>query len=254
MKTLFEVSDSVFLKKTGEKGIIKSIVSLIGEGSNIYEVDFGNRCGLYMEKYLDRDLKDCLPEEKKESKLKLKIKDKIQNLIEDLGLVLASDENTVLLNAYRLQKYLAMRDSHEKLDIDLNDILNSSLYEELYNSDNDHIMNCLIFCEVLRSLDAKVFNVVMRDSDGYLHMNNLVLLGKEYYYFDCNLERSLFLESKRKSKFELSVFALGSASYDGYYAPFKVIDLVENSSYSLPKNIAKQDYDRKKIEKILKDL
>lgn len=252
MKTLFDVSDLVILKNTGEVGKIKSIVSYIGEGTNIYEIEFGDRIALYMEKYLEAKGKNELSDGKNKDGIEKKIKDKINELIDSLGLIKGKSKEDVLLNACKVEHFLSRRDSKENIDVKFDDLDLFSLYEGLCNNDSDYIVNCLVFREILRSIGADVINVAMKDKNGFIYINNLVLLGDKYYYFDCNLERTLFIDSKKRKKDMLIAVGLGANSYKGYYEAFKVIDLLGNGALELPKNIALDDYDQEEIERIKK--
>ena len=98
-----------------------------------------------------------------------------------------------------------------------------------------------------------VLNVVLKLQDSNYYVANLVLIGKEYYFFDLTLEREIFKDNGEDvDNFILCCAALGKNSYTQFFKPLCIVDFNDQlAPNSLPKNISSDDIDIDLLNKLL---
>ena len=253
----YNVGDEVKILSSGLRGVIKDISTYFGDERNIYLVDVAGKEKVYTEKNLElsRKKNNALTLNFSDVKINFQIEDRIREIIKELGLKKPETEDEQLLNAVKLQKYLA---TNEKVSEDTkynigNSVTTNELYHGLIDGKTDCIINSFIFSEILNKAGNNVLSVAFKDEFGKYYVSNLVLIGEEYYYFDSTLEKDVFIENgSDDSKFILCAAALGRNNYEQFFKPLCVIDfrdaLAENS---LPYNIAVNDLDIEIVNRIL---
>ena len=257
MSSKFNVGDEVEIISNGSVGVIKEITSYMNNGDIVYMVEIAGKQKAYLESNLRmvRKLNSIANIDIDEMSASLQIEDKINEIIAKLNLRKPDSEETSLLNAAKLQMYLATNfnyDEETKLNIG-SSVTKNELFHGLINGKLDSIVNAYIFSEILNKVGNNVLNVALKDENGAYYIANLVLIGTEYYYFDVTLEHSVFIENGGEIKnFVLCCGALGRGSYEQFFKPMCLIDfhdkLAENS---LPDNIARLDIDIDLVNKII---
>lgn len=256
LKTKFDVGDEVRIISSGKIGTIKSLTSYVGGSGSVYLVNVMGCEKLCVESNLsmcrkknvfgDVDLRNI--------GLNIKIEDKINEIITLLDLDIEQTEETQILNAAKLQKYLTLNYSYEENQKNIgSNFYKTELCHALYNYENDFLQNAYLFSEILKKIGMTVLNVASRLQDGSFYVSNLVLIGEEYYYFDLTLEKEIYMDnSVSEEEFVLCCGALGRNSYEQFFKPLCLLDF--NSSLSpneLPDNISINDIDIDFVNKLL---
>ena len=165
----------------------------------------------------------------------------VNEIINKLNLKRTKEDKDQLINAAKLQAYLTTSDDYKKEKMCFgNNILKYNLFHGLINGTDDYIINACIFTEVLRKVGMDVLNVVLKLQDSNYYVANLVLIGKEYYFFDLTLEREIFKDNGEDvDNFILCCAALGKNSYTQFFKPLCIVDFNDQlAPNSLPKNIS----------------
>ncbi len=252
----FIVGDEVTIVSNNSHGTVKSIASYLGEGHNIYIVDVNGIEKMCVESNLEtyRKKNIALGININEVGVSFIIEDRITGIIQKLGLKSTKEDKDQLLNAAKLQRYLTVSSDYNDERISIgSSIIKSNLYRGLVNGDNEPIINACIFTEVLKKIGMDVLNVVLKLQDNSFYLANLVLIGKDYYFFDLTLEKEIFKDNGNDvDNFILCCAALGKTSYTQFFKPLCVIDFNDILSPSiLPKNISTEDIDIDLLNKLL---
>ena len=254
--TKFVVGDEVTILSNGSHGIVKNIVSYFGEGQNLYTVDVNGVEKLCVESNLEMYRKKnlALSISINEIEISLMLEDRINEIINKLGLKKTKEDKDQLVNAAKLQTYLTTTDDYCSEEISLgNNIFKNNLYKGLINGVNDPIVNACVFSHILRKLGMDVLNVVLKLHDTSFYVANLVLIGREYYFFDLTLEKEIFKDNgNNKYNFIVCCAALGKNSYTQFFKPLCLIDFQDRMAPNeLPKNISIDDIDIDLINKLM---
>ena len=257
MKAKFNIGDEVEVVSSGSIGVVREITSYMNNGDSVYMVEIAGKQKAYLESNLRmvRKLNGLENIDINEMSASLQIEDKINEIIAKLNLMAPTSQESHLLNAAKLQMYLATNDNYDeetKINIG-SSVTKNELFHGLVNGKIDSIVNSYIFSEILNKVGNKVLNVALKDENGAYYLANLVLIGNEYYYFDVTLEHTVFIENGGELKnFVLCCGALGRGSYEQFFKPMCLIDfhdkLAENE---LPDNIASLDIDIDLVNKLI---
>ncbi|HAB67713.1 MAG TPA: hypothetical protein DCE23_10140 [Firmicutes bacterium] len=255
-KVKFNNGDEVFILSSDTKGIVKELTSYLGENDNVYLVSINGKDKMCVESNLQLCRKNAvdISIDITDMAINFKIEDKIQAIIDKLNLKETDVENEKLLNACRLQAYLATTNEYEETSFTIGDsVTKNELYHGLINGDMDSIINSYIFSEILKRINMDVLNVALKNENGQYYVANLVLIDGEYYYFDVTLEMAVFADNGSKiNDFVLCCGALGKTSYEQFFTPLCIIDFNDNLGESLlPNNIAFTDIDIDLVNKLL---
>ncbi len=255
-KARFDVGDEVLILSSNLRGKVKEVTSYLGDNDNVYLVTVNGKDRTCVESNLQLSRRSTveIAVNINDMAVNFKIEDKIQDIIEKLDLKRSDDENEKLLNACRLQAYLATNNDYENTSFMIgSSVTKNELYHGLINGDLDSIINSYIFSEILKRLDMRVLNVALKNEDGHYYVANLVLLDEEYYYFDVTLEAAVYKDNGSNiDDFVLCCGALGKTSYEQFFTPLCIIDFNEKLGESkLPENIAFRDIDIDLVNKLL---
>ncbi len=254
-KTKFNVGDEVIVISSNARGKIKEINPYPG-ADNVYLVSVMGKDKVYAESNLQISKRDTvlISVNMNDMAVNFKIEDRIQDIISRLDLKETKDENEKLLNACRLEAYLATNRDYENTSFMIgSSVTKNELYHGLINGDMDSIINSYVFSEILKRIKMDVLNVALKNEDGLYYVANLVLLDGEYYYFDVTLETAVFEDNgSNLDNFVLCCGALGRNSYEQFFTPLCIIDFNEKLGESLlPNNIAYSDIDIDLVNKLL---
>lgn len=252
----FEVGDEVIIISSGKRGIIKSLNSYLGNESNLYVVEVMGLDKICVESNLRmcRKKNIILGLDVKEMGINFILEDRINEIISELNLKTPIDEKDTLVNACKLQRYLATKMKYDDNIVAIgNDILKNQLYHGLFNGDTDPISNSYIFSEILRRVGVDVLSVAMKLKDSSYYVANLVLIENDYYYFDVTLEKEIFKGNGANiENFVLCCGALGSESYEQFFKPLCLIDFNDRlAPNNLPNNISVKDLDIDLVNKLM---
>lgn len=128
------------------------------------------------------------------------------------------------------------------------------LYMGLYGNPGFPTTNAILYKHLLMHSIAESEVVVLKSTEsGALHVANLVKLGKEYYYFDPTLERSIFDDDTwEENRGTLCCAALGkNDDYFKLYTPMGVLpEDVTSPLKPLPDNIAEDSMSKDLVNEI----
>lgn len=135
---------------------------------------------------------------------------------------------------------------------------NSRYLQELYmgltGNPGFPTTNAILFKHLLMHSIAEAEVVVLKSTQsGKLHVANIVKLGKEYYYFDPTLERSIFDDDTwEENRGTLCCAALGkNDDYFKLYTPIGILpDSMSNQLEPLPYNIADDSMSKDLVNEI----
>ena len=120
-KAKFSIGDEVLIISSNTRGVIEDITSYLGEGDNIYLVKVNNTSKMCIESNL-RILKKNKMDffiDVNEMAVNFQIEDKIKDIIDLLNLREANDSSQCLLNACKLQAYLATNEEYDDIEYNI---------------------------------------------------------------------------------------------------------------------------------------
>lgn len=256
VNTKFIVGDEVTIVSSGSHGVVNKIISVFGEGQNVYAVDVAGVIKICIESNLEmyRKKNTIINVNMDEISMSLMIEDRINEIIKKLDLKRSKEDKDQLINAAKLQTYLTITEDYIEDSVSIgNSFLKHNLYHGLINGENDPLMNACIFTEVLRKVGMDVKNVVLKLQDSSFYVANLVLIGNFYYFFDLTLEKEIFKDNGYdRENFIVCCAALGKNSYTQFFKPVCLIDFRDKlAPNELPKNICSEDIDIDLLNKLL---
>lgn len=166
-----------------------------------------------------------------------------------------------LASAIKLYKYvfqkadpnLAKKMTDVKSD-DKNDTYLNDLYVGITNNPGTAATNTILYKHLLMHSIAESEVVLLKSTNsGALHLANIVKLGKEYYYFDPTLERSIFNDDTwEENRGTLCCAALGkNDDYFKLYEPQGILpDDMNSPLKKLPENIAEDSMSKNLVNEI----
>lgn len=252
----FIVGDEVTIISNGSHGTVKGIASRLGEGQNIYIVEVMGSDKLCIESNLEicRKKNTIANVDLKEVGVNFLIEDKINEIITKLNLKKTKEDKDQLLNAAKLHAYLTINKYTDGSKAEIgNSIPKNQLYKGLFNGEDEPMINACVFSAILRKVGMDVQNVILKLQDKRFYVANLVLIGKEYYFFDLTLEREIFNDNgKDVDNLILCCAALGKLSYTQFFKPLCLVDFNDvMAPNALPKNISSADIDIDLLNKLL---
>ncbi len=116
MKAKFNVGDEVEVISNGSIGVVKGITSYSKNGDSVYMVEIAGKQKAYLESNLRivRKLNVIENLDLNEMTVSLQIEDKINEIIAKLNLMQPTSEESQLLNAAKLQMYLATNNNYDE--------------------------------------------------------------------------------------------------------------------------------------------
>ena len=243
---LFKKGDHVLINKTGEDGIVKEVISVLGRGDNTYLVNVNNKSRMYTEGNLSLIREKLCVDEVNANDIGflIEIEDKIDDIIKELKLVKSDNAEICLANAVKVQAYLvSMKEKKNAKVPATSNVILEDLYNGFINNKADYVTYSYMFSEVLKRVGMKVLNVGAKDENGDFYVTNLVLIGDKYYYFDTNLDKEI-LDSEEDDELVLCCAGIGYERYTQYFTPLSILNYNNTGmDVELPSNISKTDFD-----------
>ena len=243
---LFKKGDHVLINKTGEDGIVKEVISVLGRGDNTYLVNVNNKYRMYAEDNLSLIREKLCVDEVNANAIGflIEIEDKIDDIIKELKLVKSDNAEICLANAVKVQAYLvSMKEKKNAKVPATSNVILEDLYNGFINNKADYVTYSYMFSEVLKRVGMKVLNVGAKDENGDFYVTNLVLIGDKYYYFDTNLDKEI-LDSEEDDELVLCCAGIGYERYTQYFTPLSILNYNNTGmDVELPSNISKTDFD-----------
>ncbi len=173
---------------------------------------------------------------------------KNSNIIEQLEIILKIYKY-VVQNIHPEAKYEQNNISNTKEEEYLN-----NLYIGLTNNPGLSVTNSILFKHLLYMKGFESYIILSKSRSGSLHISNLVKIGKEFFYFDTTLERSIFEEQAiNEDDILFCCAALGKEEYSKFYKPFQILpNNLKKSSMQMPENICEESMPRTLIDSIVK--
>ena len=179
----------------------------------------------------------------------LNLSKKNSNIIEQLEIILKIYKY-VVQNIHPESKYEQSNISHTKEEEYLH-----NLYIGLIDNPGLSVTNSILFKHLLYMKGFESYIILSKSRSGSLHISNLVKVGKEFFYFDTTLERSIFEEQAiNEDDILFCCAALGKEEYSKFYKPFQILsnNFKKNSMKIMPENISEESMPRHLIESIVK--
>lgn len=177
----------------------------------------------------------------------LNLRRKSSNIIDQLGIVL------------RLYKYV-VQNIYSDAENNLENISGTKQEEYLNNlylgvtrNPGNQTTNAILFKYLLYLKGFESSIVLSRSkNNNSLHVSNLVKIGKEQFFFDPTLERSIYEEQgKNPDDILFCCAALGEDEYKKFYTPIEVLpEDLNKPTLPLPSNIAEESMPETLIESI----
>ena len=179
----------------------------------------------------------------------LNLSKKNSNIIEQLEIILKIYKY-VVQNIHPESKYEQSNISNTKEEEYLH-----NLYIGLIDNPGLSVTNSILFKHLLYMKGFESYIILSKSRSGSLHISNLVKVGKEFFYFDTTLERSIFEEQAiNEDDMLFCCAALGKEEYSKFYKPFQILlnNFKKNSMKIMPENISEESMPRHLIESIVK--
>lgn len=189
------------------------------------------------------------------------IDEKTKQIISFLGVKKSFRLLNQLASAIKLYKYVFQKnDSNfakgvpESKSKDKNDVYLNDLYLGLTHNPGLPSTNTIAYKHLLMHSIAESEVVLLKSKEsGALHLSNIVKLGKEYYFFDPTLERSIYDDDMwEENRGTLCCAALGkNDDYFKLYEPLGVLPDDMNASLKpLPENVAEESMSKNLVNEI----
>lgn len=179
-------------------------------------------------------------------RLNLNIKN--SNIVNQLGIIL------------RLYKYV-VQNIHKDSNISLENESGTKeeeyvngLYCGITNNPGFQTTNAILLKHLLYMKGFDSYIALSKSRTGVEHVSNLAKVGKEWYFFDTNLERSIYEENENQGIL-FCCAALGKDEYSKFYSPIGVLpENLKSDIADLPSNVAEESMPRTLIDSIVSDI
>lgn len=177
----------------------------------------------------------------------LNLRVKNSNIVEQLGIVL------------RLYKYVVQNiyeDSYEESETQKTkqeEYLND-LYKGVLKNPGDQTTNAILLNHLLYMKGFDTHIILAKSKKGVPHVANIARIGKEYFFFDTTLERSIYVEQgENPDEMLFCCAALGKEEYSKFYTPIEVLNEdLDKPAVPFPTAMAEESMPRQLIESVVK--
>ena len=122
----------------------------------------------------------------------------------------------------------------------------SNLYKGVMKNPGDQTTNAILFNHLLYMKGFDTHIILARSKNGTPHVANIARIGKEYFFFDTTLERSIYEEQGENA-------ALGKEDFNRFYKPVEVLnDDLDKPAVPFPTAMAEESMPRQLVDSVVK--
>lgn len=173
---------------------------------------------------------------------------KNSNIVDQLGIVL------------RLYKYVVQNVFPEEQSFDgkaestKQEEYLSDLYRGVMKNPGDQTTNAILFNHLLYMKGFDTHIILARSKNGTPHVANIARIGKEYFFFDTTLERSIYEEQgENPDEMLFCCAALGKEEFSKFYTPVEVLNEdLDKPAVPFPTAMAEESMPRQLVESVVK--
>ena len=173
---------------------------------------------------------------------------KNSNIVDQLGIVL------------RLYKYVVQNVFPEEQSFDgkaestKQEEYLSDLYRGVMKNPGDQTTNAILFNHLLYMKGFDTHIILARSKNGTPHGANIARIGKEYFFFDTTLERSIYEEQgENPDEMLFCCAALGKEEFSKFYTPVEVLNEdLDKPAVPFPTAMAEESMPRQLVESVVK--
>lgn len=178
----------------------------------------------------------------------LNLRVKNSNIVDQLGIVLRLYKYVVQNVFPEEQEYRNVSENtkqEEYLD---------NLYKGVMRNPGDQTTNAILFNHLLYMKGFDTHIILARSKNGIPHVANIARIGKEYFFFDPTLERSIYEEQgENPDELLFCCAALGKEDFNKFYIPVEVLnDDLDKPAVPFPTAMAEESMPRQLIESVTK--
>ncbi len=173
---------------------------------------------------------------------------KNSNVVDQLGIVMRLYK-FVVQNVYPEERLKEIKKASTKSEEYLND-----LYRGVMKNPGDQTTNAILLNHLLYMKGFDTHIILARSKNSVPHVANIARIGKEYYFFDPTLERSIYEEQGgNPDDILFCCAALGKDEYSKFYMPVEVLaDDLDKPAVPFPTAVADESMPRQLIESVTK--
>ena len=173
---------------------------------------------------------------------------KNSNIVDQLGIVL------------RLYKYVVQNVFPEEQSFDgkaestKQEEYLSNLYRGVMKNPGDQTTNAILFNHLLYMKGFDTHIILARSKNGTPHVANIARIGREYFFFDTTLERSIYEEQgENPDEMLFCCAALGKEEFSKFYTPVEVLNEdLDKPAVPFPTAMAEESMPRQLVESVVK--
>lgn len=173
---------------------------------------------------------------------------KNSNIVDQLGIVL------------RLYKYVVQNVFPEEQSFDgkaestKQEEYLSDLYRGVMKNPGDQTTNAILFNHLLYMKGFDTHIILARSKNGTPHVANIARIGREYFFFDTTLERSIYEEQgENPDEMLFCCAALGKEEFSKFYTPIEVLNEdLDKPAVPFPTAMAEESMPRQLVESVVK--
>lgn len=173
---------------------------------------------------------------------------KNSNIVDQLGIVL------------RLYKYVVQNVFPEEQSFDgkaestKQEEYLSDLYRGVMKNPGDQTTNAILFNHLLYMKGFDTHIILARSKNGTPHVANIARIGREYFFFDTTLERSIYEEQgENPDEMLFCCAALGKEEFSKFYTPVEVLNEdLDKPAVPFPTAMAEESMPRQLVESVVK--
>lgn len=178
----------------------------------------------------------------------LNLRVKNSNIVDQLGIVLR-------LYKYVVQNVFPEEQSYDgKTESTKQEEYLSNLYKGVMKNPGDQTTNAILFNHLLYMKGFDTHIILARSKNGTPHVANIARIGREYFFFDTTLERSIYEEQgENPDEMLFCCAALGKEEFSKFYTPVEVLNEdLDKPAVPFPTAMAEESMPRQLVESVVK--
>lgn len=178
----------------------------------------------------------------------LNLRVKNSNIVDQLGIVLRLYK-FVVQNVFPEEQVFDGKAESTKQEEYL-----SNLYRGVMKNPGDQTTNAILFNHLLYMKGFDTHIILARSKNGTPHVANIARIGKEYFFFDTTLERSIYEEQgENPDEMLFCCAALGKEEFSKFYTPVEVLNEdLDKPAVPFPTAMAEESMPRQLVESVVK--